>query len=148
MEYRGTASANLPNLLDNLHGMDLYISLLLDKRYCHWDVNHSTPTEPSQLPDPVSLKASIGAFKESPRVTSAVARVIECNIKNQCESTLWFTVRQYWITAAMFGDVLRRRDDTPPDNLVLRILQNKPFSFAATVWGKDMESTARQQYVM
>ena len=48
----------------------------------------------------------------------------------------------------MFGAVLQRRDDTPPDSLVLRILQQKQFSSAATSWGIQNEARAIEQYVL
>ena len=104
--------------------MDLCISLLLDKHYRHWDKDRLTLAEPPMLPDLRNLKASV---EKSLRVTPAEAREIECNTKQQHESAFWFTVRRYRTTASTFGDVLRRKDDTPPDSLVLRILQNKTF---------------------
>jgi len=46
----------------------------------------------------------------------------------------------------MFGEVLRRRPDTPPDALVLRIIEPKQFTSAATEWGKETEAIALQEY--
>ena len=33
---------------------------------------------------------------------------------------MWFAIRQYRLTASMFGEVISRRPETPPDKLVLR----------------------------
>ena len=45
--------------------------------------------------------------------------------RDQRNSLLWYNVRCYRITASVFGTVLQRKLDTPPDSLVLRILQPK-----------------------
>ena len=42
--------------------------------------------------------------------------------------------------------MLHRRADTPPDSLVLRIIEPKQFTTAATDWGKQQESVALEQY--
>ena len=47
----------------------------------------------------------------------------------------------------MFGSVLSRRDNSPPDSLVLRIMQPKQFSSPATHYGIEMESVALSKYV-
>ena len=46
----------------------------------------------------------------------------------------------------MFCEVLRHRVDTPPDALVLRIIDPKPFVSPNTEYGKRMESTALEKY--
>ena len=43
--------------------------------------------------------------------------------------------------------VLHRKDNTPPDSLVLCILQQKQFSPAATEWGIQNEAKAIMQYI-
>ena len=49
-------------------------------------------------------------------------------------------------TVLKFGHVLRRRSDTPPDSLVLRILQPKQFATPATSWGITYEPLAITKY--
>ena len=51
------------------------------------------------------------------------------------------------MTSSLFGDILRRQSDTPPDALVLRILQPSHFSSAVTEWGIPHEHVAIAEYV-
>ena len=46
----------------------------------------------------------------------------------------------------MFGEVLHRRVDTPPDALVLRIIEPKQFVSPSTEYGKKMEPSALEKY--
>ena len=62
-------------------------------------------------------------------------------------SPLWFDMRRYRITASMFGAVLSRKRDTPPEKLVLRLIEPKAFSTEATRYGIDMEPVAVKEYV-
>ena len=47
----------------------------------------------------------------------------------------------------MFGTILHKKSDTPPDSLVLRILQPKQFTSPATEWDKNHGSTAIRKYI-
>lgn len=67
-------------------------------------------------------------------------------VTHQQQCPLRFSVRRYRITASLFGLVLSRRPDTPPDNLVLRIIQAKMFTSGATKYGIDNEKFAIQAY--
>ena len=60
---------------------------------------------------------------------------------------MWFQARCYCITSSLFGQVLQCKEQTPPDSLVLQILQPKQFSTPATQWGISCESHAREQYI-
>ena len=44
VEFRGIACANLPALLEKIHGEQLCISLLFDKHFCYWDQSGSSMT--------------------------------------------------------------------------------------------------------
>ena len=46
----------------------------------------------------------------------------------------------------MFGEVFHRCVDTPPDSLVLCIIEPKQFISPNTEYGKRMESTALEKY--
>ena len=50
------------------------------------------------------------------------------------------------MTASLFGEVLRRCADTPPDSLVLRIIKQRQFTSTATDWGIRNELVALQEY--
>ena len=148
-EFRGNASMLLPDLLKKVKGEQLCVSLLLDPSFCHWDDTPATTPQPSShnIPDSVDLQATISAFKESLNVTEYEVRCIEKNTREQRHSSLWHSVRRYRITASIFGVVRSRKDTTPPDNLVLRILQQKHFATAATSYGIAMEPVAVKAYV-
>lgn len=143
LNYRGDVASRLPGFLNKVRGEQLGISLLLDSRFCQ------KPTEPSShsIPTGVSLKETIEAFKEILRVNPEKVREIETNTRQQRLSQLWFSVRRYRITSSLFGSVLSRRADTPPDNLVLRIIQPKSFSTPATRHGIENEPVAIENYI-
>lgn len=147
LEFRGTVASRLPDLLDALRGEQLCISLIFDPQYCCKTLE--TPQHPTSynIPDTTSLKETITAFKRSLEVTSDEARDIERNTREQRLSSLWFSVRRYRITASMFGAVLSRRPETPPDSLVLRLIQPRSFSTAATRYGIENEQTALKEYI-
>ena len=98
------------------------------------------------LPCSSSLQNTILEFKKSLQVSDEEAHSIERSTVLQKDSPLWFRVRKYRITASVFGDVMHRRADTPPDKLVLRILEQKQFQSPATQWGLDNESRAVEEY--
>ena len=145
LKYRGTAKEQLPALLGKLHGQGLCISVLLDPQYRHWDT--PAATAPSKVPDTSHLNDTITAFMESLQISEENTREIERDTREQYNSSLWFSVRCYRVTSSLFGAVLQRREDTPPDSLVLRILQEKHFSSPATKWGRQKESNACKEYV-
>ena len=151
-KYRKTAKENIPQLLNDIHAQNAHtcISILLDPRYksepeseCLQSVSTSSP----RLPEINELHTTITAFKESLKTSPEQVRQIERNTQLQSQSKLWFSVRQYRITASLFGEIFHRRSDTPPDNLVLKILQQKQFSSPAVQWGKENESAACREYV-
>lgn len=74
-------------------------------------------------------------------------RKIEQNTREQRQSTRWHSVRRYRITASKFVVVAHRKPDTPPDSLVLSILQPRQFTSAATEWGIEHEPAAIERYV-
>ena len=150
-EFRGKTAENLPTLLDTVHGHGLCISLLLDPHLRYWTGVDSASTclSPStaNCPSLHSLKNTVLAFKECLVVIDEKIREIERDTRDQRNSSLWFSVRLFRLTSSLFGAVLHRKDNTPPDSLVLRILQQKQFSSAATEWGIQNEAKAIMQYI-
>ena len=140
-------SNHLPSLLDKVRGEGLCISLLLDPRRRHWIEDSVSSTATPKQPPVCSLKATTLAFKESLKLSQEKIRKIERDTKDQQHSTLWFSVQRYRITGSLFGHVLCRQETTSPDSLVLRILEQKQFSSAATEWGLKHEPLAIQQYI-
>ena len=147
-EFRGTASSRLPDLLQKVKGEQLCVSLLLDSSCCQWE-NSTIPAQTSSpsLPDTASLLDTVAGFKSSLKITEDQARHIEQNTREQHNSLLWHSVRRYRITASLFGSVLSRKPNTPPDSLVLRIIQPKLFSTRATAYGIEKEQTAISEYI-
>ena len=145
VEFRGTVRAGLPALLEKIRGENLCVSLLFDDHFRHWD-GAKTVSEPA-LPNIVALRETVQAFKDSLTTSGDTIHRIECDTRNQRNSPFWYEVRRYRITASIFGVILRRRPDTPPDALVLKILQPKQFKSAATEWGVHQEPLAIQEYI-
>jgi hypothetical protein len=149
-EFRGDAASRLATFLEKVRGEQLGISLLLDNHFCRhsFEQDGQQPTSPSpSLPSTTSLQETVKAFICSLRVSPDKAREIEQNTRQQCLSPLWFDVRRYRITSSIFGHVLSRRADTPPDNLVLRIIQPRSFSTPATKYGIENEQVALKKYI-
>ena len=148
-EFHGKTHELLLDLLNKLKGEQFCVSLLLDPSACHLDrpVEATMKRFAHNIPDSSSLGTTISAFKESLNVTEFDARYIERDTREQRNSSLWFSVRRYKITASIFGAILSRKESTPPDNLVLRILQPKNFTSPATSYGIEMEHVAVKAYV-
>ena len=81
-------------------------------------------------------------------VTAEKSREIERDTREQRLCPLWFSVRRYRITASLFGAVLSRKPNTPPDNLVLRIIQPKHFSTPATRYVQYMYGIKKEEYAV
>ena len=147
-EYRGAVTSHLQDLLEKLRGEQLCVSFLFDPKCQHWD-NYLSPAQLSShsSPDATGLKCTIAAFKSSLQVSEDQARRMEQNTRKQRQSSLWYSVRRYRITSSIFGSILSRRDSTPPDSLVLRIIQPRSFSTAATKYGIEKEAVAVKEYV-
>ena len=148
VQYRNTAKDNLPSLLESVRGQGLCISLLLDKRLCVTDTSipSSSTTHIPQLPDDATLNRTITEFLKSLEIDEAEARQIERDTIEQRNSPYWFEVRRFRLTSSVFGTVFRRKPDTPPDKLVLRILRQENFTSQPTEWGIANESVAIEAY--
>ena len=145
-ECIGTVQSQLPELLDKIKEEKLCISLLLDPSYQNELSSTDIPAD-YNLPNSSGLAITINAFKNSINLSCSEAREIERNTREQNQSSLWFSMRRYRITASLFGSVLSRKPDTPPDNLVLRILHPRKFSSIATKHGIDNETSAIKAYI-
>ena len=142
LEFKGIAPSLPPELLDSVHGESLGISVLFDKRYSH----ETLPVTDASVPGTSLLKKTVAAFKDSLKLPASKLREIEQNTREQKQSPLWFSVRRYRITASRFGEILRRKHDTPPDALVMSILQPRSFTSVATDWGEQNEPLAIEAY--
>ena len=111
-KFRGTANERLPDLLTNLRGENLCISLLFDEHYRHWDDSKSLAEKPI-LPEIRALKNSVEEFKKSLVMSDEAIHKLERDTKDQRNSTTWHQVQRYRITASKFGAIIRRRPDTP-----------------------------------
>ena len=101
----------------------------------------------TKLPSTGSLKQTIEAFKSSLSMTEEEIRKLKHDIRQQKNSSLWYEMQRYCLTASLFGSILQRRSDTPPDSLVLKIFQPNKFTSAATEWGNTHESVAIAEYI-
>jgi hypothetical protein len=89
----------------------------------------------------------MAAFKEALEIDREKSAEIERKTRGQCMCPLWHSVRKYRITASVFGSVLSRKREMPPDNLVLRIIQPKSFSTPAIKYGIEKEKCALKKYL-
>ncbi len=143
-EFRGTACQRLPELLKKLRGKQLGISLLLDP-LCR---NASDEIDPEcKAADNATLRETCAAFKKSLCLSDQEIRETELRTREQRMTPFWYSARQYRITASQFGVVYHRKDSTPPDKLVLQLIQRKSFSTLATRYGIEMEPVAIEAYV-
>ena len=55
-------------------------------------------------------------------------------------------MRRYRLTASSFGEIFRRRPETIPDALVLKLLQRRQISSPAIEWGVQQEPRAIETY--
>jgi hypothetical protein len=145
-KYRGTAKENIKPLLEKLLDEGLCVSLLLDCKTYSLDEGETSASSTPHLPSTSDLESTVEAFIKSLEVSEEEARSIERKTVEQTDSPFWFSVRKYRITASMFGEVMRLKDSTRPDNLVLRIIQDKHFTSVATEWGRKNESLAIRKY--
>lgn len=141
-EFRGKAPVLLQEFLEKVRGQSLGVSVMFDPQYRQ----ETIPTSGPDIPNTSALKETVRAFKESLCMPTEKLREIEQNTREQRDSPLWQEVRRYRITASRFGEIVHRRDDTPPDRLVLSILEPRSFSTPATQWGIQKESLAIQEY--
>ena len=144
-QFKGTACSKLPELLQKVKGTNLGVSVLLDSKYIE---SHSTLQQPTSyyLPPDGELRRTIKFFKLSLEVTQDQARQLERDTRDQRLSSSWFTARRYRLTASMFGEVISRKPQTPPDKLVVRILKPTDFTTPAMQYGIDHEQMAIEQY--
>ena len=99
------------------------------------------------LPADGKLRRTLDYFKQSLEVTQDQARQIKRDTRDQRMSSMWFAIRRYYLTASMFGNVISRRPETPPDKLVLRILKPVDFTTPAIRYGIiDNEKVAIERY--
>ena len=138
LKFRGNAKELIPEILIKVKGDHLGISVLLDSDY----VEQSQVAQQSSdvnIPSVEGLKETIDAFKKSLVVTEDAAREIECNTREQCSSSAWFQARRYRLTASRFGEIISRQPNTPPEKLVLSILQPPNYTSVAMKYGIDNE---------
>lgn len=151
LQFRGTTASRLPAFLEKVRGQQLCISLLFDEKCQHWPEKDDNEllgqTSSCNVPALTELKKTIAAFKESLHLTDDQIREIEQSTRDQKLSLRWHSERRFRITASNFGSILHRKESTPPDKLVLRLLQQKSFSTPALKYGIDTEPKAREEYV-
>ena len=139
---RGAVKDRLSTVLDKVCGKGLCISLLLDSSTQFWSNEEQEDSTTPSLPGVVQIKKTVEEFMKCLAVTEEKAREIERDTREQRNSQLWFNARRYRLTASHFGDMYHRKPSTPPDSLVLRIINKKSFVSAATEWGNSNEKAA------
>jgi len=99
------------------------------------------------LPSNAKLIERVKKFKSTLTVTPERIRQIEETI-DQDQSSLWYAVRRYRLTASMFGRIYQMRSSTVPDSFIKQLLiSNQELSTPAVHWGKCKEPVALQRYI-
>ena len=80
------------------------------------------------------------------QVTKAEAAEIELLTRGQSSSQRWHRERRIRLTASNFGPVMSLRDTTDGRALAKRLVDARPLSVPAVVWGKNNEGKARRAY--
>ena len=147
-ELRGNATDQMHSFLQKVKGKALGVSLLFDSDCRCWSTTSGCTANAlsPQLPSKEELKERVDRLKDSLNMPTQKMREIEQNTRDQSHSSLWHSVRRYRISASHFGAICRRLPTTPPQSLVLQILQPKKFSSAATDWGIRHEEIALKKY--
>ncbi len=114
---KGTVVERIPDLLTDVKGKGLCISLLLDPSVC---IETSEQLVVVLTKD--ELLKRIEAFKKQLQVSDEDVRRIEESTRDQSKSQKWFEARRFRLTASLFGRVKQLKPSTAPDNLVLTIL--------------------------
>ena len=116
------------------------MSLLLDPSTRYWRENTLLPPELEQL------ERTIIEFFKSLNVTMQRVRGIESKTRSQHHSPEWFTARRHRITASVFRLIHHRKPDTPPDALVVNLLEQRQVTSPEIKWGIEHESEALKAY--
>jgi len=147
-EYKNTASQKLQGFLEAMKGKDLGVSVLFDESLRIWEKDAETQ-EPDKfdLPSNSELIERVQKFKSTLAVTPERIRQIEKDTIDQHQSSLWYAVRQYRLTASTFGKIYHMRPTTAPDSFIKHLLSNQELSTPAVQWEKSNEPVALQRYI-
>ena len=137
VEHRGNAQLQLNELLEQVKGKGLCISLLFDP---------STSTRRELVNNTEDIVKQVEKLKQRLSVTEEDIRHIDLKTRAQRHSKKWYQVRRCRQTASKFGYVRRLKPTTTPDNLVLEVLGVKCARGAALEYGKNTEAQALQAY--
>ena len=98
--------------------------------------------------DDSSLKKSVLDVFNSITISEEECKYIERYTRSQRENSLWYEQRCGRVTASCFHDIVSRKKNSSPDNLVTRFLRREDISnIPAIKWGIDNEDKAREVYV-
>ena len=141
-QYRNNASSLLPELLDDIRGKGLCVSLLFDPTVIieNPDLNKKPPSD-------LEMAEKIQKLRDKLAVTEEMVREVENITRGQRKSPKWVEMRRFRLTSSLFGYVKRLRPSTLPDSLVLQILGAKSIGITAAMqWGIDHEGEAIRLY--
>ncbi|KAH8037706.1 hypothetical protein HPB51_015751 [Rhipicephalus microplus] len=121
-----------------------------ERRYNNHAASNSAPHYGASCQKPDMSAAVLSANTERQlqdlQVDDSKRASIEEETRGQASSPEWHEQRRLRLTASNFYAVCTRKDSTPCDALVKRLLQPKGFTTAATEHGKQHESVALQLY--
>jgi len=81
-------------------------------------------------------------------ISQELADQVERMTLGQADNSLWHLLHNGRITSSQFGEISRRRTDTPTETKVAQLMGYKPTILAPALrWGRDNEPRARQAYI-
>lgn len=96
------------------------------------------------------LKEKCSQISKELQVTPEQCKELEQVTRNQSICPLWFEHRKGRITASKAHSVLKRRESTPPENLLKSLMGYKAYDLSKIKqvrWGIDNEDKARLKYI-
>ena len=96
------------------------------------------------------LKEKCSQLAKELQVTPEQCKELENVTRNQSICSLWFEYGKGRITASKAHSVVKRKESTPPDNLLKSIMGYKAYDLCKTRpirWGIDNEEKARLRYI-
>ena len=100
--------------------------------------------------DSIELSAerdSLTEYVDRLYISSDVCEMIEKATRGQASNRYWKQARSFLITASKFGSVVKRKSDTPPDNLVKVLQGYVPYrDTRAMSYGRHMKSKTLKRY--
>ena len=129
----------------------LELAVLHDHNYCtttsNGEIDLFDQLQTKQLDNVMPLGSEIESwYRDNVVLDHAEVIALEAETRGQSNDALWFCEGKKQITASLAKAISYRREDTPPEKLVSRIVQQWSLFSLATAYGMETEDKARAVY--